>query len=320
MKNFGVTATGEGTLSYQWQKNGTNLSSGGHYAGCTTATLEVSSINTDDDADYRCVVTGYCSSATSNQAALTVLAGTSITAQPSAQTLCAGYDAMFAVAATGDGALTYQWQKNTVNLSDGGHYSGCTTATLWVAAADTNDEANYRCVVTGVCGSANSNEAALSLHQGSYLTNGNFEASTAGSPPSGWTKYFQPTKSGNWTIQAVTPPEGTQWQQTQVYNNNSYGGVYQLMTGLTSGTVYTISGTYKTNSGTATSSVRYSLSGDNSRNNSTVLVSKTNTSWGTFSADVTATGSSLMLFLDHLNGSSSNKASGFDNIQVTCTP
>ena len=57
--------------------------------------------------------------------------------------------------ATGEGTLTYQWQKNGANLSNGGHYSGVTTATLTISTADTNDAANYRCVVTNAYGSAN---------------------------------------------------------------------------------------------------------------------------------------------------------------------
>ena len=67
------------------------------------------------------------------------------------------------MAATGEGTITYQWQKNGANLSDTGHYSGATTDTLTVSGADAGDAANYRCVVTAACGSATSNEAALTL-------------------------------------------------------------------------------------------------------------------------------------------------------------
>ena len=82
-----------------------------------------------------------------------------ITQQPSPQSVCPGSTATFSVTATGEGTLTYQWQKNQVNLTNGGHYSGVTTATLTISNADSNDAANYRCVVTGGCGTATSNEA-----------------------------------------------------------------------------------------------------------------------------------------------------------------
>ena len=62
---------------------------------------------------------------------------------------------------TGDGTLTYQWQKNSANLSNGGHYSGCTTATLTISNASTNDSGAYHCVVTGGCGSAISSDATV---------------------------------------------------------------------------------------------------------------------------------------------------------------
>ena len=58
-----------------------------------------------------------------------------ITQHPAAATLCPGGTATFTVAASGTG-LSYQWQKNSANLANGGHYSGVTTATLTVSSAD----------------------------------------------------------------------------------------------------------------------------------------------------------------------------------------
>jgi hypothetical protein len=86
-----------------------------------------------------------------------------ITQQPSNQNVCAGSTAQFTVTADGPGTLTYQWQKNSANFTDGGHYSGVTTAMLTVSPADTTDVASYRCVVSNVGGSAISNQAALAL-------------------------------------------------------------------------------------------------------------------------------------------------------------
>jgi len=89
-----------------------------------------------------------------------------ITQQPAAQNVCPGSTAVFSVTATGEGTLTYQWQKNQVNLSNGGHYSGVTTATLTISNADSNDAASYRCVVTAGCGSVTSNSATLTVTTG----------------------------------------------------------------------------------------------------------------------------------------------------------
>ncbi|NLE56879.1 MAG: hypothetical protein GX616_00850, partial [Planctomycetes bacterium] len=163
---FSVTATGEGTLTYQWQKNQVNLSNGGHYSGVTTNTLTVSNADSSDAANYRCVVSNAGGSTNSNSAALTLKAATTITQHPSNQTVAVGGTANFSVTATGYGTLTYQWQKNQVNLSNGGHYSGVTTATLTISNADSNDAASYRCVVTAGCGSVTSNSATLTVTTG----------------------------------------------------------------------------------------------------------------------------------------------------------
>ncbi len=69
---FSVGATGSGTLGYQWQKDQSDLSNGGHYSGVTTNTLVISSADAADAASYRCVVSNAYGSATSNAAGLTV--------------------------------------------------------------------------------------------------------------------------------------------------------------------------------------------------------------------------------------------------------
>ncbi|HPD30878.1 MAG TPA: immunoglobulin domain-containing protein [Phycisphaerae bacterium] len=162
---FTVAASGGGTLAYRWQKNGVNLTNGGHYSDVTTATLKVLSADVADVANYRCVVTNISGSATSNEAGLTLKAATSITQHPESQTVCPGSatGVQFAVVATGDGTVSYEWQKNSVKLTEGGHYSGVTSPALTVLNVDSSDIGTYRCLVTAGCGTATSNEAVLAL-------------------------------------------------------------------------------------------------------------------------------------------------------------
>jgi hypothetical protein len=86
-----------------------------------------------------------------------------ITQQPVSQHALPGATASFTVAASGSGALSYQWQKNGANLADGGHCSGVTTATLTISSTDTSDAGTYRCFVTGGCASVVSSEATLTV-------------------------------------------------------------------------------------------------------------------------------------------------------------
>ena len=84
-----MAATGDAPLSYQWKKNGTDIT------GATSATYTIATAASADAATYTVVVTNAAGSATSNAATLTVLPA--FTAP-----VAAGYGA----AATGGGSAT----------------------------------------------------------------------------------------------------------------------------------------------------------------------------------------------------------------------
>ncbi len=69
---FGVNASGSGTLSYQWRKNGFDITDGGHFSGATTTTLTISSVDANDIANYRCVVSNAGGSIFSDEVPLTL--------------------------------------------------------------------------------------------------------------------------------------------------------------------------------------------------------------------------------------------------------
>ena len=133
--------------SYQWQKyNGSTWSD---VSGATGETLSIPSVSTGDAGSYHCIITGECStSITSSTVTLTMLANTSIDAQPAGTSICAGVNASLTVVAGGTN-LTYQWQKQSGSLWN--NVPGATTATLSFNPASTGDAGAYHCIVHGDC-------------------------------------------------------------------------------------------------------------------------------------------------------------------------
>ncbi|HSE33358.1 MAG TPA: PQQ-dependent sugar dehydrogenase [Pyrinomonadaceae bacterium] len=81
-----------------------------------------------------------------------------ITSHPSNQSVLVGQPASFSVVATGSETLTYQWQKNMVNIG------GATAPTYdLLAAALIDNGAKFRCLVTNSFGTTTSNEATLTV-------------------------------------------------------------------------------------------------------------------------------------------------------------
>ncbi|HMN41016.1 MAG TPA: GC-type dockerin domain-anchored protein [Phycisphaerales bacterium] len=150
-----VSASGTG-LTYQWRKNTVPI------GGATAASLVLGPVVGDAGA-YDCVVIGDCGSATSNPATLSVNPATTITGQPSPQSVCPGAGASFGVSATGTG-IGYQWRKNTAPIG------GATSPTLTINPALPGDAGSYDCVISGSCGSITSNPAALSINAATAVT------------------------------------------------------------------------------------------------------------------------------------------------------
>lgn len=104
-----------------------------------------------------------------------------ILVQPSPRTVSRGAIVQFNAVAIGTAPLSYQWQRNGVNLSDDGRITGAATPTLSIADAGAADTGNYRVIVTGaVAPVATSSAAALGLSPLPLLFN--VDINSGGSP------------------------------------------------------------------------------------------------------------------------------------------
>lgn len=68
-----------------------------------------------------------------------------------------------AVASGGVPGYTYQWNKNGVALTNAGHYSGVTTATLTITGYTSADDASYTCTVTDTTARSTTSLACVTL-------------------------------------------------------------------------------------------------------------------------------------------------------------
>jgi hypothetical protein len=109
--NFSVTATGTGSLSYQWQKDGSDL------PGEINPALAVPNAQLANEGAYRVLVTNAFGTATSTAVALTVNTPPSILQQPASPTIFSGQTATLTVPATGSGPLVYEWFEGVANTT-----------------------------------------------------------------------------------------------------------------------------------------------------------------------------------------------------------
>jgi hypothetical protein len=157
--NLFVVATGTAPLTYQWTKNGVNITD------ATDSTYSIVDSTTNDSAIYRVTVINSAGSAVSNAAVIVVNYAPSITNQPGNRTVVGGLglDTSFTVEAIGLPAVAFQWKKNGVELTNDSKFSGATSPTLIVTNVVLADDGGYSCVVSNDVSSVESITATLTV-------------------------------------------------------------------------------------------------------------------------------------------------------------
>ena len=146
-----VTATGYGTLNYQWKKNNVNIS------GANNSSLSLSNISSADAGNYTVVVSNLGGSVTSAGTSVSIKAATTIVSQPVSSFRRAGQSVSFTVNATGADGGSFQWKKDSVNIS------GATSSVLSLTNVGADEAGDYSVDVTYGCGTVSSNTTSLAV-------------------------------------------------------------------------------------------------------------------------------------------------------------
>jgi hypothetical protein len=155
--SFTVTAIGQLPLTYQWQRDGINLTDSGPIDGSTSNTLSLSTTSLNEAGDYWVIVANAYGSITSSVAVLTLLAPPSITGQPQSQTVHAGSNVVFRVLVSAYPPVSYQWAFNGTNIV------GATGASLLLTNAQLNQAGSYSVAATNSMGYVISTSATLTV-------------------------------------------------------------------------------------------------------------------------------------------------------------
>ena len=156
--SFSVSTDTAPPVSYQWQKNGGNISS------ATNSNYFINNLSLGDIAAYDCVISNSCSSVTSDNAALSVNTLPVVSSQPADVSHCAGTNASFSFSASGTDPLFYQWYKNGTNLS------GQTNSQFSISSSQLSDSGMYYCIASDICGNISSSAATLNINNPPVIT------------------------------------------------------------------------------------------------------------------------------------------------------
>ena len=147
---FDVVATGTAPLSYQWYKG--SVGNATAISGATSATLSFSKVQSSDAGTYYVVVNNPVNvPRTSRFASLSVTAAQlppSISTQTPSLAVTEGNQASFQVVATGTPSLSYQWQRNGLDIPASSNATAGTSTLVLTALTLADSGAQFRCRIS----------------------------------------------------------------------------------------------------------------------------------------------------------------------------
>jgi hypothetical protein len=234
---FSVSATGVGTLRYQWQFNGQNLS------GQTNSTLNLAGVTLANEGDYRVLVSDDITGGLSQVARLTVRVPAVILSSSGGVTNVVGSTISLSVTASGSVPMAFRWYKGSSGLIT--NILFVTNCTFSIFDAKTNDTATYRVVLTN-SGSPNPSvnttfvvrvvaPPVITNHPASQIAapgnTATFTVGVGGSPPFNYQWRFQgaPVANATNSTLAVTNVGASDQGGYEVVVSNFAGSVTSAM-------------------------------------------------------------------------------------------
>ena len=163
-----ISATGTGTISYQWFGNTTNSTVGGVAVG-TNSTFTPPTSTPGTFYYYAVATSPSCGSVTSAIVPVVVNPETLITTQPVGATYCEDTTPVpLSIAATGTGTVTYEWFSNSTNSTVGAVSVG--TNATFSPPTSTSGSRFYYAVATGSCGIVTSNIVQVIVNPETLIT------------------------------------------------------------------------------------------------------------------------------------------------------
>ena len=125
--------------------------------------LILKGVTANSVGNYDVIITSSSGSVTSSVVTLSVVFPPSVVAQPQNEMVTNGSPASFNVSVSGTPPIFFQWQKNGVNLTDGGDLSGSATNALSFGTTTTNDPGYYAVILTNAYGCVTSSIVRLNV-------------------------------------------------------------------------------------------------------------------------------------------------------------
>lgn len=170
-----VSATGVGTVIYQWFSNATNSNTGGTAIPFATSSTYDAPTSAVGSVFYYVVASiqgkAFCNEV-SNVVEVKVTPIILIDTQPVSQTVCRGVTTSLSVAASGSATLSYQWYRNASNSNTGGTLMTGATSSIYSPSTASTGTLYYYVVVSGggTCGTVTSAVSSVTVNAAPVIT------------------------------------------------------------------------------------------------------------------------------------------------------